>query len=99
MMPAEIVQHFGKDALKQLRDVIMDRPIHEIADWVLMYQSEEDIANWLVDLRQDEIAEEEMPKYRDCPSCKQDVLMLNGTGMHWTCGTCGFRQRVEREEP
>ena len=44
-------------------------------------------------------SEEEMPKYQDCPSCKQDVLMLNGTGMHWTCGTCGFRQRVEREEP
>jgi len=39
------------------------------------------------------------PKYRDCQVCKQDVLMLSGTGMHWTCGTCGYREKVEPEEP
>lgn len=42
-----------------------------------------------------------LPKEMDdtCKSCRQDVLMLNGTGMHWTCGTCGHREKVEPEEP
>ena len=41
----------------------------------------------------------EEPRYRDCPSCKQDVLMLTGTGLNWTCGTCGYREKVQPEEP
>ena len=41
----------------------------------------------------------EEPRYRDCPSCKQDVLMLTGTGFNWTCGTCGYREKVQPEEP
>lgn len=54
MTPEEITKHFGKDALNKLYDVILDRPVHELADWVLLYQSEQEIGKWLFELKQDE---------------------------------------------
>ena len=54
MTPEEITKHFGKDALNKLYDVILDRPVHELADWVLLYQSEQEIGKWLLDLKEDE---------------------------------------------
>ena len=39
MTPEEIKQHFGEDALNKLYDVLLDRPVHALADWILSYQS------------------------------------------------------------
>jgi hypothetical protein len=55
MKPSEIQQHFGRDALNLLYDVIMDRPVHEMADWILSYHTEKEIGEWLVQLKQDEL--------------------------------------------
>jgi hypothetical protein len=55
MKPSEIQQHFGRDALNLLYDVIMDRPVHEMADWILLYHTEKEIGEWLVQLKQDEL--------------------------------------------
>ena len=43
--------------------------------------------------------EDDDPEFRDCPVCRQDVLMLTGNGLNWKCGTCGHYERVERQEP
>lgn len=53
MTPSEIKRHFGEDNLNLLYDCILDRAVHELADWILMYHDEKDIATWLVDLKQD----------------------------------------------
>jgi len=49
----------------------------------------------------EELSEIYLPKEMDdtCKSCRQDVLMLTGTGKHWKCGTCGYSERVEVQEP
>ena len=54
MTPEEIVRHFGKDALDKLYGVIMDRPVHELADWILSYHTEKEVGKWLMVLKQDE---------------------------------------------
>lgn len=41
----------------------------------------------------------EEQQYQDCPVCKQDVLMLVGTGRYFKCGTCGYYVYPEVEEP
>lgn len=53
MTPEEIKHHFGEDNLNLLYDCILDRAVHELADWILMYHDERQIAEWLVDLKQD----------------------------------------------
>ena len=49
----------------------------------------------------EELAAVYLPKEKDdtCPACKRDGLMLSGTGKHWKCGTCGYSERVEVQEP
>jgi len=61
MQPNEIKEVFGKEALEDLYDVIMDRHIQDIADWVLMFYGEEEIGKWIATLREDkaEISESE----------------------------------------
>ena len=34
MTPEDIKHHFGADALNKLYDVILDQPVHELADWI-----------------------------------------------------------------
>ena len=53
MTPEEIKHHFGEGNLNLLYDCILDRAVHELADWILMYHDERQIAEWLVDLKQD----------------------------------------------
>jgi len=53
----------------------------------------------LKDLREEMEDEDDKPEFRDCPVCRQDVLMLTGTGLNWKCGTCGYYEKVERQEP
>ena len=55
MNPKEIEHHFGADALNKLYDVILDRPVHELADWILSFHTEAQIATWLTILKQDEM--------------------------------------------
>ena len=51
--------------------------------------------------RDEDLASIYLKKEKDnsCPVCRQDVMMLTGTGLHWFCGTCGHREKVEPEEP
>jgi hypothetical protein len=53
--PNEIRQHFGGDALKLLYEVILDRPPRELADWILSLHTEQQIGQWVMHLRQDEL--------------------------------------------
>jgi hypothetical protein len=54
MTPEEITRHFGKESLEKLYDVILENPVHKLADWILAYQTEQDIGKWLMILKQDE---------------------------------------------
>ena len=53
MTPEEIKKHFGAEALDMLYDCILDRAVHELADWILSYHEEKEIARWISDLKQD----------------------------------------------
>ena len=53
MTPEEIEKHFGKEALDMLYDSLLDRPVHELADWILMHYEEKEIAQWISELKQD----------------------------------------------
>jgi hypothetical protein len=54
MTPEEIQKRFGKEGLEMLYDCILDRAVHELADWILAYQTENEIARWVAELRADE---------------------------------------------
>ena len=58
MTPEEIQKRFGKEGLDMLYDCILDRAVHELADWILAYQTENEIARWIAELRADEEGEE-----------------------------------------
>ena len=53
MTPEEIKAKFGEEALDMLYDCILESPVHELADWILAYQTEAEIARWISDLKQD----------------------------------------------
>lgn len=53
MRPEDIEAKFGAQALRDLYDVILDRSVRDLADWILVYQSEEKIAQWLKQLDED----------------------------------------------
>jgi hypothetical protein len=57
MTPEEIKKRFGKEGLDMLYDCILDRAVHELADWILAYQTENEIARWIAELRADEEAD------------------------------------------
>ncbi len=54
MTPEEIESKFGKEALDMLYDCLLDRPVHELADWIFVHHDEEEIARWISDLKADE---------------------------------------------
>ena len=57
MKPDEIKTVFGEGALRTLYDVIFDRSVHDMADWILMYHDETEIKLWLEQLAEDERSE------------------------------------------
>ena len=57
MNPKEIKQHFGEDALNLLYEAILDRPTRDLADWILSMYTEQQIGEWVVQLKQDEMGE------------------------------------------
>jgi hypothetical protein len=54
MTPEEIEARFGKEALDKLYDCLLQNPVHELADWILMYHTEEQINMWITQLNVDE---------------------------------------------
>ena len=54
MTPEEIQARFGKEALDMLYDCLLQNPVHELADWILMYHTEEQINMWITQLNVDE---------------------------------------------
>lgn len=60
MTPDEIKRVFGEHSLNMLYDAILNRAVHELADWILMYQSETDIARWIFTLKNDALDEGEI---------------------------------------
>jgi hypothetical protein len=53
MTPEEIETRYGKDALNMLYDCLLQNPVHELADWILMYHTDEQIGAWIKQLRAD----------------------------------------------
>jgi hypothetical protein len=53
MTPEEIKKHFGKEALDMLYDCLLQNPVHELADWILMFHTEEQIGAWIGTLKSD----------------------------------------------
>ncbi len=54
MNPEEIAQRYGDEALARLYDVIFDRSIHDMADWILSFYTPAQIAQWLLQLQEDD---------------------------------------------
>ena len=54
MTPEQIAEQFGDESLARLYDVILDRPVHEMADWILSFYTEHEIQGWLNQLQEDE---------------------------------------------
>ena len=55
MNPDEIRKHFGAERLDMLYDCIMDRAVHDLADWILSLHTEQQIAEWIIQLEQDRV--------------------------------------------
>jgi len=53
MTPEEIEKRFGKEGLDMLYDCILDRAVHELADWILMFHTSEQIGAWINTLKAD----------------------------------------------
>ena len=41
MTPEEIEARYGKDSLDMIYDVLLQNPVHELADWILTFYSDE----------------------------------------------------------
>ena len=54
MTPEEIKERYGRHALNMLYDSIMQNPVHELADWILSMYAEQDIKEWVDQLKADE---------------------------------------------
>lgn len=57
MNPEEIKQHFGEDALELIYEVLLDTSARDLADWILSMYTEQQIGEWVMQLRQDEMGE------------------------------------------
>jgi hypothetical protein len=53
MTPEEIETRYGKDGLNMLYDCLLQNPVHELANWILMYHTDEQIGAWIKQLRAD----------------------------------------------
>ncbi len=54
MTPEEIEKRFGIEALEMLYDCIMQNAVHNLADWILSYHTEQEIGEWIRTLKEDE---------------------------------------------
>jgi hypothetical protein len=51
MTPKQIEERFGTQSLEMLYDYLLEFPVHELADWVLSYHTDEQIGDWIVQLK------------------------------------------------
>ena len=56
MTPKEIEERFGKEALDRLYDCILQNAVHDLADWILSYHTQEQMGDWIAQLQEDEDA-------------------------------------------
>lgn len=54
MNPEDIAKRFGNETLCRLYDVIYDRPLVEMANWILSFHSENEIKAWIEQLDKDD---------------------------------------------
>ena len=54
MTPQEIETRFGKEALDKLYDDILQNAVHDLADWILSYHTQEEVGDWITQLQEDE---------------------------------------------
>ena len=54
MTPEEIQARFGKAALDKLYDCLLQNPVHDLADWILSYHTQEQVGDWITQLIADE---------------------------------------------
>jgi hypothetical protein len=54
MTPEEIKKHFGAEALDMLYDCVLQNPVHELADWILTFYSDEEVGKWINELKADQ---------------------------------------------
>ena len=54
MTPEEIEKHFGKKSLEMLYDCVLQNPVHELADWIFMFHTAEQIGAWINQLKADQ---------------------------------------------
>jgi hypothetical protein len=47
MTPEEIEERYGKDVLNMIYDGLVNRPVHELADWILALYSDEEVDTWV----------------------------------------------------
>ena len=59
MTPKEIEERFGKEALGMLYDCLLQNPVHDLADWILLYHDEQQIGDWVLGLIADDMENEE----------------------------------------
>ena len=58
MTPKEIEERFGKEALAMLYDCLLQNPVHDLADWILSYHTQEQVGDWIAQLIADEEADQ-----------------------------------------
>jgi hypothetical protein len=58
MTPQEIETRFGKEALGMLYDCIFQNALHDLADWILSYHTQEQVGDWIAQLIADEEADQ-----------------------------------------
>ena len=54
MTPEEIEARYGKEALAMLYDCLLQNPVHDLADWILSYHTQEQVGDWIAQLIADE---------------------------------------------
>ena len=54
MTPEQIERMFGKESLEMLYDCILQNAVHDLADWILSYHTQEQVGDWIAQLIADE---------------------------------------------
>lgn len=55
MTPEEIRTHFGEDGLNMLYECVLSHPAKALANWIFSFHTEQQIAEWVMQLKQDEL--------------------------------------------
>jgi hypothetical protein len=53
MTPEDIQKKYGEEALEMLYDDLLDCAVHDLADAILGYKTEQEISEWIKELKAD----------------------------------------------